>query len=225
MTKPTEEVIRIRRETLAKYGHPELPDEEQFEPNYHSSQPDGFPDGEGEYMGEIAVDSTGEDVCNLCWQHVCRCQEVFDSEEDPDGEGEWVKIHDTTNMCCAACLGPVEYIDPDRAKCKLCGAITDVYECIKVYELANGCGEDPCICLEPPGLVGADPQCVIHGSVVDPRLDQNQRYEAIQEAAKWIYQVLETHPLGDSVVDQAIKDIKYKLWWVSTTGQGMEDIT
>ena len=89
----------------------------------------------------------------------------------------------------------------------------------------DGEGEDPCICLEPPGLVGADPQCAIHGSAVDPRLDQNQRYKAIQEAAKWIYQVLETHPLGDSVVDQAIKDIKYKLWWVSTTGQGMEDIT
>jgi hypothetical protein len=134
---------------VKKTRHPELPDEEQFEPNYHSSQPDGFPDGEGEYMGEIAVDSTGEEVCTLCWQHFCRCQEVFDSKEDP-------------------------------------------YSC---------------------------------ESTVDPRLDQNQRYEAIQEAARWIYEVIDTHPVGDGPVGTAIKEIKYKLWWVSTTGQGMEDIT
>ena len=59
----------------------------------------------------------------------------------------------------------------------------------------------------------------------DPRESQNERYEAIREAATWIYEVIDTHPVGDGPVGTAIKDIKYKLWWVSTTGQGMEDIT
>jgi len=56
--KVSPEVVQKRRETLAKCGEgelvekctPELPLEEQFEPEYHEADSTGFPDGEGDVV-------------------------------------------------------------------------------------------------------------------------------------------------------------------------------
>lgn len=94
----------------------------------------------------------------------------------------------------------------------------------------GGEGEDPCVCLEPPGLVNPDPDCKTHR--VDDRDRLNTRYAAIREAAQQIVDYVEVMEMTGEFVqwtipeaEQAYEDIKYKLLWVAKTGQGMEDIT